>query len=136
MMARAPGVTLSGGPWVCIHQVEEVCRIRVEPLARDDLPPSHLFYVAPESWAFVLQGAHGCFMRPRAVSVTAVILYGHTFWVCPLGGECPFCRGCSTAGHVRRVARGYCVKPGGEPCLLVSGGCGGGGVIAGGDEVQ
>ena len=49
MMAWARGVTLSGRSWVCIHQVEEVSRIRMEPLARDGLPPSFLLYVAPET---------------------------------------------------------------------------------------
>ena len=75
-------------------------------------------------------------MRSRALWVTAVIFYGHAFWVCPLPGECPCRRGQSSPGHVRRVAWGYRVKPGGEPYLLVSGGGSSEGVIVGGDEVQ
>ena len=108
----------------------------MEPLARDGLPPFLQFFVAAEGGAFVLQGAHGCFMRSPAVRVAAVILYGYAFWVCLLAGDCPFCRGGSTPGHVRRVAWGYRLKPGGEPCLLFSGSGGGGGVILGGYEVQ
>ena len=70
------------------------------------------------------------------MSVAAVELYGHAFWVCPLAGECPCRRGRSSPGYVRRVAWGYRVKPGEEAWLLVSGGGGSGGVIVGGDEVQ
>ena len=68
--------------------------------------------------------------------VAAVVLYGRAFWVCPLAGECPGCHQRSSLGSVHRLAWGYRVKPGGEPCLLVSGGGGGRGVIIGGDEVQ
>ena len=68
--------------------------------------------------------------------VAAVVLYGHAFWVCPLAGECPCRRGCSSPGYVCWVAWGHRVKPGGEPCLLVGGGSGLGGVVGGGDEVQ
>ena len=90
----------------------EVSRIGVEPLARDGLPPFLLYFVAAEAGEFVLQGAPGWFMRSRAVRVAAVVLYGYAFRVCPLAGECPFCRGRSTQGHVRWVAWGYPVKPG------------------------
>ena len=62
--------------------------------------------------------AHGSFIRPRGVQVAAVVLYDYAFWVCPLAGECPFCRGCLTSGYMCWVAWGHCVKPGGEPCLL------------------
>ena len=96
----------------------------------------HVMVCRSDGWAFVLQGAYGCFMRRCAVRVTAVVLYGYALWVCPLTGECPFCHGCSTRGHVRWVAGGYCMKPGGDPFLLVSGGGGNGVVIVGGDEVQ
>ena len=75
-------------------------------------------------------------MRSCAVWVAAVVLYGHAFLVCSLASECPCRRRRSSRGHVRQVAWGYRVKPGGEPCLLVSGGGGGWGVIVGGDEVQ
>ena len=68
--------------------------------------------------------------------LAVVVVYGHAFWVCPLAGECQCRRGRSSPGHVRRVAWGYFVKPGGEPCLLVSGSGGGGVVIVGGDEMQ
>ena len=75
-------------------------------------------------------------MRSCVVWVAAVVLYGHAFWVCPLVGERPCRRGCLSLGYVCWVAWGYCVKPGGEPCLLVGGGGGGGGVVVGADEVQ
>ena len=75
-------------------------------------------------------------MSSCAVWVAAVVLYGHAFCVCPLVGECPCRRGCSSPGYVCWVACRERVKPGGEPCLLVGGGSGGGGVIVGGDEVQ
>ena len=68
--------------------------------------------------------------------VAAVVLHGYAVRVCLLVGERPCRRGCSGPGYVRRVVRGYRVKPGGEPCLLVGGGGGGGGVVVGGDEVQ
>ena len=68
--------------------------------------------------------------------VAALVLSGHALWVCPLVGECPCRRGCSSPGYVCWVARGYRVKSGGEPCLQVGGGGGGGGVVVGGDEVQ
>ena len=61
-------------------------------------------------------------MRSRAVWVAAVGLYGHAFWVCPPAGDCPCRHGPSSPCHVRWVAWKYRVKPGGEPCLLVSGG--------------
>ena len=64
--------------------------------------------------------------------VAAIVLYGHDFWVCLLAGESPCRREHSGSSHMRRVALGYLVKPGGEPCLLVSGG----GVIVDGDELQ
>ena len=121
---------------VRVHQVEKVSRIQMEPPALDGLPPVLLLLVAAEIWAFVLQGAHGCFMRSRAVRVAAVALYVYASWVCPLAVECPFCRWCPTPGHVPWLIWGYCVKTGGQPCLLVSSGGGGGGVIVGGHEVQ
>ena len=121
---------------VCIHQVEEVSRMGLGPLACNGLSPFPLLFVAAECWAFVLQEAHGCFKRPRAVRVAAVVLYGYAFWFCPLAGEYPFCRGCLTPGHMCWAARRYCVKPGGEPCLLVRGGGGGGRLVVGGHEVQ
>ena len=68
--------------------------------------------------------------------VAAVVLYDHAFWFCPLASECQCCRRSSGPGHVRRVAWGYRVKPGGELYLLVSGGGGDGGVIVDGDQVQ
>ena len=74
-------------------------------------------------------------MRSRAVWVAAVVLYGHAVWVCPLAGKCPCRCGRSSRGRLRRVAWGYRVKPGGEPCLLESHRGGGGGVIVSGDEV-
>ena len=83
---------------VCIHQVGEVSRPGVEPLARDDLPPFLPFFVAAECWAFVLQGAHGCLIRPSAVRVAAVILNGYAFWVPVLAGECPL-----DSGHARQA---------------------------------
>ena len=64
------------------------------------------------------------------------VLYGHAFWVCPLLGECPCCRGCSSPGYVCWVVLGHCVNSRGEPCLLVGGGGGRGAVVVGGDEVQ
>ena len=68
--------------------------------------------------------------------VSAVVLYGHAFRVCPLVGECPCRRGCLNPGYVCWVAWGYRLKPEGEPCLPVGGAGGGGGVVVGGDEVQ
>ena len=68
--------------------------------------------------------------------VAAVVLYGHAFSVCPLVGERPYRRGCSSPSYVCRVVWGYRVKAEGEPCLLVGGGGGGGGVVVGEDEVQ
>ena len=121
---------------VHVHQVEEVSRIGVEFLAPDGLPPFLLFFVAAEGGAFVLQEAHGCFMGSCGVWVAAVILRGPALWVCLLAGEYPCHRGRSSPGHVRRVAPRYRVNPGGEPCLLVRGGGGIGGVIVDGDEVQ
>ena len=120
---------------VRVHQVEEVSRVGVKPVARYGPPLFLLLLVAAEGGAFVLQGAHGCFMGSRAVRVAAVVLYDYAFWVCPLPGECKSCRGRFNPGHVRRVAQGYCLKLGGEPCLLVSGAGGAGAVIVGEDEV-
>ena len=68
--------------------------------------------------------------------VAAVVLYGHTFWVCALVGERPCTRGCLGPGSVRWVVSVYQVKQGGESCLLVGSGGGSGGVVVGGDEVQ
>ena len=68
--------------------------------------------------------------------VAAVVLYGHVILVCPLGGERPCSRGCSSPGYVCWLAWGYRVKPGGGLCLLVGGGGGRWGVVVGGDEVQ
>ena len=50
----------------------------MEPLARDGLPPFLLFLVASEGGAFLLQGAHGCFIRSPAVWVAAVVLYAES----------------------------------------------------------
>ena len=51
--------------------------------------------------------------------VAPVIFFGYALPVCrPVAGERPFCRGCLTPGHVRWMAWGYCVKPGGEPHIL------------------
>ena len=65
---------------VHVHQVEDVSRIGVDSLACDGLPPFLLFFVTAEGGAFALQGAHGCFMRSRAVWVAAAVLYGYAFW--------------------------------------------------------
>ena len=84
----------------------------------------------------LLQGARGCLMGACAVRVAVVVFYGYPLWVRLLAGECPFCRGRLTQGHVRWVTSGYCVKPGGEPCVVVRGGGGGTGVVVSGNEVK
>ena len=107
----------------------------MELLARDGLSPFLVVFVAAEGGAFVLYGAHGCLLKSCAVRVAAVVLHGHAVWVCSLVGECPRRRGRSSPGYVCWVVWGYRVKPGGEPCLQVGGGVGGGGVVVNGDEV-
>ena len=88
---------------VYIHQVDEVSRIWVEPLACDGIPPFLLFFVAAECWALVLQGAHGCFMTVCAVWVAAVVCSGYARRLCWLAGECPFRRRCLTPGYEHGV---------------------------------
>ena len=44
---------------------------------RNGLSPFLLFFIAAEAGAFVLQGAHACFMTSRVVWVAAVLLYGY-----------------------------------------------------------
>ena len=107
----------------------------MELLARDGLSPFLVVFVAAEGGAFVLYGAHGCLLRSCAVWVAAVVLHGHTVRVCSLVGECPCRPGRSSPGYVCWIVWGHRVKPGGEPCLLVGGGDGSGGVVVGGDEV-
>ena len=122
---------------VCVHQVEHVTRVQLEPLACDGLPLFVVLLVSAERWTFVVLGLHGRFVGARAVWVTAFVLDGHVVPVCyEFASEHPLYCGCLWPDHVCWVAWGYRVEPGREPCLLVLGDGGYRGVVVGGEEVQ